>query len=478
MKKGVLFLRLCSNKVKENFHIRNSKPPLYFGYISALLKNDGLNPKQLYFLDQFVDNINIDDILKYIETNNILVVIISFETCDKGDLLFLLPKLTSVFKVGIGQEVTSNSDFYIEKGFDALVIGESETPSFNIVKKILSQISEYDKKLFDNCLNNLSGIDGVKLKIGQDVKINLENISNLPSMDYELINCKTYKDYYPVRLNKKLKWGYVLTSRGCPFKCIFCSNTIRESYGNKVRNRNVIDVYHEIEEMVKKYKINIISIRDDNFGNSKFITDFCNKIIENKLDVKWIAQMRVDSLEVKLISLMKKAGCVNLRFGIESGSVKILKVLKKTNNPELWDKKALQIFNECKRNDITTVAFFILGSPHETIYDIKLTSKLIKKLSPDFIQIAFFTLYPGSSAYKEAKIRSDKVNDVYHYSFTNTNLSNIKQEDLIREYKNIYLSFYLNPLNILRQYYKYSVFYLFNLDIWFKLFLMTLRIKK
>ena len=126
---------------------------------------------------------------------------------------------------------------------------------------------------------------------------------------------------------------------------------------------------------------------------------------ERHLKIKWIAHARVDNITPSLLKLMKEAGCILLRFGIESGSRRIIDILKKRDSDIDWIETSRAVFKNSREEGISTAALFIIGSPSESQSEIESSLKLAKELEPDFIQVHFFTPYVGSAAYEQYKSR-------------------------------------------------------------------------
>lgn len=148
-----------------------------------------------------------------------------------------------------------------------------------------------------------------------------------------------------------------------------------------------------------------------------------------------------------MIKKMKKAGFTTICLGVESGSQRILDILKK----DVSVRQIKKAFKIVKDEGLFTIAFFLIGSPTETIKELNMTLKLLKKISPDMIQVAFFTPYPGSQAFKtlKSKPRID-FEKFSHYNEISVNLSKISDNKLPNIQKKIYTNFYLNPMYVLK----------------------------
>lgn len=190
----------------------------------------------------------------------------------------------------------------------------------------------------------------------------------------------------------------MITSRGCPYNCLFCAS--RVIFGRHFRRRSVDNVIEEIRYLQKEYHINGIWFLDDTFTfDREWVHKFCLALIKQRIGLKWSCQTRVDRIDKGLLSLMKLAGCAQLEIGVESGSEKVLEQLDKgISIKELKEK-----FAQMKQLGLRTMANFMIGSPGENIEDVVATYRLAKYLNPNFIEFNMCIPYPGSALYDLAR---------------------------------------------------------------------------
>jgi radical SAM superfamily enzyme YgiQ (UPF0313 family) len=194
-----------------------------------------------------------------------------------------------------------------------------------------------------------------------------------------------------------LATGWVLTSRGCPGRCTFCASSL--THGNAIRERHLNDVMDELKLLYWEYKIEGFWMLDDTFTvKTQRVLDFCAKFRESGLALKWGCQSRINTFNEAQAQALKESGCLQVDFGVESGSQKILNMLRKGITVE-QSKKAFQI---CKKYKLRACATIMIGSPYETKDDIDKTKSLIRELNPDYVGIFYTTPYPGSELYKES----------------------------------------------------------------------------
>jgi anaerobic magnesium-protoporphyrin IX monomethyl ester cyclase len=171
-------------------------------------------------------------------------------------------------------------------------------------------------------------------------------------------------------------------------------------FGQKVRARSVKNTVDEVEDLVKQYGFECISFSDDTFSiNKKRAIEICREIVKRRLNVKLRVQLRANTVWEDLIEEFKKAGCIHVDIGAESGSSKILETLKKGITVEQI-KNAVSII---KNRKIKCGVTFIIGTLGEMYEDVELSKKLAIDLDADYTQFFIMTPYPGTPLYNIAK---------------------------------------------------------------------------
>jgi radical SAM superfamily enzyme YgiQ (UPF0313 family) len=189
----------------------------------------------------------------------------------------------------------------------------------------------------------------------------------------------------------------VLTcTRGCPYQCTFCSAWI--TAGRKIRKRSITHILNEIEHLSDVYGIRIFDIPDENFTFDKqYVIDFCHAVIPYKRKFEFFLPngIRLDSLDKELLQLMRKAGFRReVAVGIESGSERILKIMKKNLSLDLVREK-VSLLNAV---GFRPIGYFIVGFPGETKEDIKKTLRLALELKLSAAAFTPFAPMPGTEA--------------------------------------------------------------------------------
>ncbi len=241
---------------------------------------------------------------------------------------------------------------------------------------------------------NFNDIDGLSFKADDRIIHNkfrklISNLDEIPPPAKDLI---LYPERYP-----RENMGDMVTSRGCPFECAFCG--AQNIWGRKVRYRSTEMIVDELTDISRKYGIREFWFWDDSFTvNRERIIELCQKIIDNNLNISWGCTSRVDLVDDMLVSKMKRAGCYMMEFGIESGSEKVLKQIKKNITLDQIRRAATLM----EKHKIEWKAFLMIGFPEETKEDIRKTERLIREINPSGIVLSIFTPYPGSELYDRA----------------------------------------------------------------------------
>lgn len=189
----------------------------------------------------------------------------------------------------------------------------------------------------------------------------------------------------------------IITSRGCPYNCIFCNKNVS---GTNIRMRSPKNIADEMDFLDKNYILDEIVITDDFFcHNRERVIEICKEITKKNLQSSWIAQTRVDRIDLEMIKIMKRSGCSQLNFGVESGSNKILKYLKKGFTSNDVEKA----FSLCEQAGMNAGMCLIVGIPGETISDIEETKIIVRKCRPYELGVSYLIPFPGTPIYEATK---------------------------------------------------------------------------
>jgi radical SAM superfamily enzyme YgiQ (UPF0313 family) len=324
-----------------------------------------------------------------------------------------------------------------EKYIDFLIRGEPEITALELVKTL-------DKK------KNLRHVQGLTYKENKKIKENkerplIENLNKIPFPSHNLVPLRNY--YSP--LVKKTPFILTMSSRGCPFNCIYCLSAY--IYKRKFRPRSAKNV---VDEMIYAKKLGVKSVIffDDTFTiDKKRVLEICKEINRRRLDIEWICDSRVDTVDKEMLNTMKMAGCRLILYGVESGSQEILNNIKKG----ITIAKIRQTFALTKQVGIEALAFFILGLPGETKETIKQTVHFAKELDPDYVQFTIATPYPGTEFYDLVKrkkwLLSKKWSDYDMAGHSVVRTEKLKPKDIEKALQVAYREFYLRPSHVLKR---------------------------
>ena len=246
---------------------------------------------------------------------------------------------------------------------------------------------------------------------------------------------------------KRMPYTTMQTSRGCPGHCIFC--TVPAFYGNKYRMRSSDKVLEELESVIAS-DYREVFFRDETFTvDRKRNVEICEGMIRKNMNLKWIANSRVDTIDKDTMSIMKSAGCHMIKFGVESGSDGILRNYKKESNVQ----QTIKAFAMARAVGIDTHAHIVFGGPGETVGTINQTIAFAKKLRASTASFGILTPYPGTELFDRLAILHPDIKDgsasnmdnLHIHGFFSENICGISGEDLSRWIVKAYRSFYLRP---------------------------------
>ncbi len=244
----------------------------------------------------------------------------------------------------------------------------------------------------------LAQINGLVYRDADQVLVN-PPCHRLSSEELTGLSYPDFDQYYQSKnaLTGKDDYYVMITSRGCPYQCIFCMQVL----GRQVRRRSAESVVDEMEYAIERYGAHTIYFFDEIFlFNDRLTYDTLELIKKRDLPkrLRWRALTRVNLVDEKLIKNVKEAGCFALEMGIEAGSNEVLKRINKQITTEQTEH-AVRII---KKAGIAVDANYIFGHPHETVESIKDTINLATKLNTDTIAIGIMTPYPGTKIYEMA----------------------------------------------------------------------------
>jgi len=258
----------------------------------------------------------------------------------------------------------------------------------------------------------------------------MQNLDAIPSPAWELLEKNAgviNEENKNSRFLMRKPLGQILTSRGCPKNCYFCS--VKLAWGRKWRGRSAKSVVDEIEFLMRTYGYREFHFVDDNSSVSKKrMHAICDEILKRQLNIRIATPtgIAITRLDKELLTKMKKAGFYRLCFGIETGDSESQKIIRK----KLDLRKAKEVISQANELGFWTSATFIIGHPHETMKEIRETITFAKKSNMDFAIFYLLVPQPGTTAYKILKQQNlvdldayidPASNDWYQLSITYNN---------------------------------------------------------
>jgi len=349
-------------------------PPLGILYVASYLKKKG---KDISICDLTGEKRWIEKFKRILRKESPLYVGITATTSDMPiaiKLLKIAKKCNSYITVAIGGP---HATILPEscKIFDKVVIGDGWNGS-------LKAFSAFKSKFIEEAI--------------------IENLDDMPFPARELIDLSKY-----IYLINSLPATNIMTHLGCPFKCVFCVGRNKKFY-TKVRFRSPENVIEEMDLLNRNYGFKAFVFYDDEFNLKKdYVIKLCNLLAKRKYI--WRAPIRTDLFDDEIASYMKKAGCVEVTAGVESGSDKVLEIIGKRTSSYI-NSKARRI---CLKNGIRFKAFVMVGLPGASEEDEKLTEKWIIENKPDSVDININLPYPSTPQYDNFR----KYNLNFNYNF-------------------------------------------------------------
>jgi anaerobic magnesium-protoporphyrin IX monomethyl ester cyclase len=274
--------------------------------------------------------------------------------------------------------------------FDVVGVGEGEATVLELTEVVEGRrsLSEVKGIVYQNHENNNNNV------MRTPTRESFQDLDKLPFPARDQFDNEAYKHHY------KERFGYttssIVTSRGCPFHCDFCSRAI---YGHEFRTRSALNIVDEMEN-VRALGYGRIMFSDDCFTlDKKRLLNICNEIVSRRLDLDWECLSRVDTINHETALAMKKAGCIRVFFGLESGSDAVLALMNKQTTTEQGRRAVVTV----KAAGIQTGAFFIVGYPGETDDTILNTLRFASSLPLDYLSFSVPYPIPGTPLYERMR---------------------------------------------------------------------------
>ena len=420
--------------------------PLGLGYIAGYLMQFGYRVK---LLDNTVERLDKKFLADYMRNCRPKYVGISLYTgclIDSLDFAKIVKDVSKDIVVIAGGPHASALPKYVlrHEYIDFVVKGEGEKTTLELITAIENK-------------SDLTRVAGIIYRKNGNIIENasrrlIEDLDTLPLPAYELMPMNRYY-LAPARCFTKGKAGSIITSRGCPQRCTFCSRAV---FGKTVRYRSPEAVVDEIEYLIGKFGITELEIRDDTFTlNEARAIKICRLIQKRKLNILWNCCGRVDRTSDELFSSLHAAGCRAVFLGAETGSQEILDRLKK----DITLRQIETAVRQCRKHRMFSLTSFIIGTPYETDETLQTTIDFARKTSPDFVSFCAFTPTPGSELFDDAVARGSL--DIENANWENyqrlllapppESISNFSKSKMLRWQRKAIRRFYFRPQYIIKR---------------------------
>ncbi|OGN99213.1 MAG: hypothetical protein A2Y89_05775 [Chloroflexi bacterium RBG_13_51_18] len=417
---------------------RYPQPPIGLALIAAILEKEGYT---VSLLDANALGIMPEDVGKAVPDADIVGITAMTPTIGTAlSIARYLKRDRPAIKIIIGgshvtllpeETLASSSDV------DVVVRGEGDETVIDLLRAIENGLP-------------MDGVAGISYTVEGKIVHTADRRKNadmdsLPYPAYHLLPWKKYRPHPPH--GRSMPFGAIVTSRGCPYRCAYCSKPV---FGSRFRAQSPGRVVEEMRYLQQKFGIKEIAFYDDSFTlDKKRVHAIADKIIEQKLKIAWTCETRVNLVDKELLEHMKQAGCYSVAYGIESASPDILKILQK----DITLEQVETAVSDSRKVGLQVVGYFMLGSPGETPGTIRQTIEYAKRLKVDFAQFSVTTPFPGTELYDIYML--DKKENIAWEKFVYAGTDNpatpvfesdtVKREDLQIWTRRAYREFYLRP---------------------------------
>jgi len=366
-----------------------ASPPMGMSYCAAVLEKDR---HKVTIVDAFAEGLEYDGLAQKVARLHPDAVGIYFMTDNRfrgfraiREIKKALPQI-KIMAGGPHPTLAADDTLRNIPQLDYIVRGEGEA----VVPKLVKYIEKGALP---------EGLEGVSYRKNSQVYHNpdgelIKDLDSIPFPATHLLSLDKYNYHVVVPGKGRVKALFVLNSRGCPFKCIFCSNTLL--WGNKYRSRSPENFVDEIEFDINTYGVRGFTFSDDTFNNNREnVFRICDLILQRGLALDWTCQVRVDQMDRQMAMKMKEAGCFALQFGVESGKQRII---DEVINKHITLQQVENVLAYCREAGLWSFPNFMFGFPTETYEDTLVTLNYIKKIHREgvFPVLNLIKIYPGT----------------------------------------------------------------------------------
>lgn len=378
-----------TSEAEKNGYLKYIPFPFFLAYSTSLLKS---RKKEARLIDAVAGGLDEKRVLDEISSAKPGLIVIETSTPSFNNdirLAYEIKRKNSNSRIVLcGPHATTYAKDILKEydHVDYILMGEYEYTLLSLVEELEGP-------------GDLKSILGLAYRDNKDILINrprpaIVNLDELPYPQRQLPDIYRYNDGFAgLPVPNVQMWS----SRGCPFKCIFCLWPQVMYGGHKYRKRNPANVAGEMEWLIKEFNFKAVYFDDDTFNIDKtHVLGICEEIKRRKIKIPWAAMARADLMDEELLRSMAGAGLYAVKYGIESANSKILKLCKKDMNLA----RAEKMIKHTKSSGIKVHLTFCLGLPGETKQSIQESVDFISRTKPDSLQFSLATPFPGTEYFR------------------------------------------------------------------------------
>jgi anaerobic magnesium-protoporphyrin IX monomethyl ester cyclase len=423
---------------------RGFNPPLGLLYVAGYAK--AKSPHEILVMDCQVEEVSqeeVEDRIRSIQPDVVGIQALTFTIIDARMVAQAAKRANPKCKVVMGGphvHIFARETLAMPE-VDFAIKGEGELAFTQLLSALEGQMA-FDK---------VFGLAYRDLATGQ-VKDNppAPPVEDLDGLPYPARELTPVNKYYSL-IAKHNPITTMFTSRGCPYRCLFCD---RPTMGRRFRSHSAMAVVNEMETCVKM-GIREFFIYDDTFNvNRKRVFEICGEIKKRKLDIAFDIRARADRMDEEMLAELASAGCDRIHYGVESGNEEVLETLLK----DLDLNHVRKMFKATRAHGMKTLAYFMIGNPGETREMALKTIAFAKELDPDFVHFSVLTPFPATAIYYKA-LEEGRFEQDYWAEFAKNPTPDFKpklweefmnRDELIDILKYAYKSFYLRPKMVMK----------------------------
>lgn len=397
--------------------------PIGLAYMGAMLLKAGYEIK---IIDPIAKPIPIDEI--YTFSNWADAIIMPYSSAHREHIRKYFFDFSNKLRITGGGIAKHIHTFIFKNNIaDVILNGEPEETIIDLVNKF----------------PDISSVKGIIYRTlsGESVTTQARApVEDLDSLPFPIRNFASPSNYWDISFFSK-PTAWILPTRGCLFNCIFCAQ--HDINQKRVRRRSPGNIVDEIEQVIKEQGVRNFVFFDETFNlYSEFNINVCEEILKRNLKIKWWCSARPDFVDEETVRKMKKSGCIEMRFGIESANDEILKYLGKNTSVEKI-KKGIEITRKVGMNFSLQCIF---GTPMESEETIKNTMSFIREANPLYVSFNILTPLPGSILFEQIKDRLDLADGLKNFDILHTDypFGKYSSEELSGIIKRAYINYYLS----------------------------------